>query len=371
MIEIMISLLDPILLGPILATIVAFFALLLILYRFKNQTWSVKQWLISSMVLFVMWAALTIIMRLAPNKLIALWFLRGSFISLQVATYSIYRFHYLLVFRKTENRIATFGMATLVGLNTALSFNPYFLDAVKTVNGLYTDSFNLILLLLSLGFNLWAGLWVVRSLRRLDLFSSFYTPEGKRKTGQVIFSIIILGILIIGLSIWIGYSIGAQKTPDSTIFIFISLLTNGFLGYTYGYRPITNTLSPQRIWSFLVIDGTGIPVYDKSFGRVNRIGNEILFAGALNAVNSVLKYKLQSQSSLNSITMEDRAVMIRNKENFLFCLIVDYETLQFEILLEEITERIANNPLFFEENLRGNRRFDFIESYLMDMIKIK
>jgi len=181
------SILDVVLLIPVLAFVSAVINTILIVRAFGDKPWGMKGWLVLAIGGWIPWSGFTVLMRLADSQNEALWYLRFSFISLQITSYALYRFHHLLVFRSEDTRLATYGMAIIVGTNIAMSFNTDMLNAVQTQNGdYYTDQFHILLLVLNLILNFSAAYWSIRGLRKLELMSaSFYTETGERKLGMI------------------------------------------------------------------------------------------------------------------------------------------------------------------------------------------
>lgn len=345
---------------PLLLVIGAFLAATasasVVFYAFRSKPLNIKQWLFVFVGGWVPWSGFTVLMRIAPGEELALWFLRGSFISLQVLSYANFRFHHMLVFRNSDNRFASFGMAALMGFNIMSSFNPLLLSVQLTPSGLYwVDLFHPLLLVSNLVLNAWSAIWAVGALRALNLFSTFYNPDGTRKVGQITAAIILPSSLPILLIFWI-LQVNTDVAPDVTLFIVLSIFITPFLAWTYGIRPISTILTPQRLWSFVVISASGIPIYERDFSKTERIGDLILFSGALNATNIMVQIELSSQSSLELVSMEDREVMIRSYENYLFCLIVDHESPQLDNVLDEIALTLSMNIDFLADMETSRRR---------------
>jgi hypothetical protein len=254
-------------------------------------------------------------------------------------------------------------MASLMGFNIISSFNPALLSVQLTPSGLYwVDLFSPMLLVSNLLLNVWSARWSIRAIRALNLFSTFYNPDGSRKIAQTSLAIILPGLIPFLLVIWL-LQINPDVSPDVTLFIFLSIFITTFIGWTYGLRPISTILSPQRLWSFLVINAAGIPIYEKRFSKNQSIGDLTLFSGALNASNTMVKLELNSTSSLELVSMEDREVMIRSQDPFLFCLIVDHESSQLDNVLDQIANSLSSNEKYLRDlEISKSKRKDVTEA---------
>lgn len=345
----MINILDASFLAPSGALVIAIIASILIIRRFQSQTWAVKKWLVICIFSWIPWSGMTVMMRLTDNQESALMFLRISFTSLQLAFFGMYRFHFILTFKSTDRRYSSYGMAILVAFNILSGWNERLLGVVRTENGLYfTDSFHSLLIVTNLLAAAWTGYQTLGALRDLHLFSNFFSPNRERNPLQIFAAILIFFVMFIVLIVWVmGDTSGAK--PDTTIFIFFAWSVISFMAYTYGIRPLSRILSPQRIWAFIVINSrSGLPIYSKSFNSEieDDGGGFLMFSGALNATNTIIKHHLNSPSSINLVTLDDKAVLVHQEKDVLFCLMIDHASAQFEIILDVLVNRITNHLEF-------------------------
>jgi len=176
-------------------------------------------------------------------------------------------------------------------------------------------------------------------------------------------------VLLLILVWWVISGDDSGVAPDVTGFILLSVFVTSFLGITYGLRPVSDILVPQRIWSFVIISDAGLPLYERDFSKVEQIGDLILFASALSSVNTVIMAQLRSKTPLQLILMEDRATMIFVEDNFMFCLVADHDTLQLEIALDEIVSRIKAHPNFVKLKLNSQTNTNFIDAILDELFK--
>lgn len=363
---------NPLFIAPLGSIIFAITGFIVILQAMRTQSWKVKRWLIIFMFSWIPWSGFTMATRFASSSEFALLFLRLSFIFLQLAFLSLYRFHHILVFRTTDRRFTGFLVEFFVSLNIVMSLNPQMLGVIK-VGEYYTDSFHAFLQLTNLALALIAGVQTYRALRELDIFSGFFNSEGKRSTGQMFLGFIILLITIGVLFVWMFQDLPEGATPDATLFIFLSWAVILYLTITYGIRPLSTILSPQRIWSILLINSkSGLPIFSKSFEGVQHGPDYILFAGAINAANTMFQLQLNSPSSLNLVTLEDRAVMIHTQDDLHFCIVVDHYSAHFELLLKAIVDKIRAHKKYKEIDIFDpHLKTEFMDPVLTDLLEVK
>ncbi|OLS26485.1 MAG: hypothetical protein HeimC2_15020 [Candidatus Heimdallarchaeota archaeon LC_2] len=340
--------LDIVLIVPIVSTLLALAGFVFVLISFRAKPWKMKFWLIVTTFSFIPWAGLTIFMRLANSHDQALWLLRGSFISLQISFYAAYRFHHLMTFRPSDNRIATFGLAALTGFNIALAINPTHLDTLVDASGkYYVDIFGPLLLTTNVILGAWAGYFVFQALNEMDAFALFYDKKGIRNTIPIFLFASVILFAIITLTLWLAQG----RSTDTTAFMSIMDLAIVFFGYTYGVNPTSKILAPQRIWSFIIVDINGISVYEHHFSEKEKIGELTLLAMALAASNSTIIANLESKTAINEISMEDRTILIEENDTMLFCLVADHSSIQLQIELKELVKRIVEHKKFRKPRL--------------------
>ncbi|MCE7737679.1 MAG: hypothetical protein GPJ54_22500 [Candidatus Heimdallarchaeota archaeon] len=328
---------------PIISTIIAAIGFIFVMISFRAKPWKMKFWLMLTTFSFIPWAGLTILMRTANSHDQALWLLRGSFIFLQISFYSAYRFHHLMTYRSTDDRLSTFGLATLTGFNIALAIDTSNLDTVRDAsNQYYVDLFGTSLLITNVILGAWSGYFVFTALNEMDAFAVFYDKKGRRNTIPIFLFLSVIGIAFFALVFWITQ----DRSIDSTPFMIIMDLAIIFFGYTYGVNPTSKILAPQRIWSFMIIDQNGLSVYEHHFSHNQTIGELPLLAMGVMATNSTIKMHLNSPSSVDEVSMEDRTILVKERSNLLFCLVADHSSIQLQIELIELTNRIVDHNEF-------------------------
>ena len=362
------NLVDVVLLIPIIATVIATLTFLLVFFSFYSKPWKLKGWLLTGLFFFIPWAGFTVLMRLAPNENDALWLLRLSFISSQISYYSSYRFHHLMVYKPTDNRIATFGLAALSGICIGLTFSTNNLKVVVASNKYYTDQFGPFLMLPNILVGTWAAYFTFKALSQMDAFALFYDDEGRRNT----IPIFMFGGLIIIAFITMAAWFVQGGSSDSSPFILIIALALIFLGITYGINPTSKILAPQRLWSFLIVHTSGLPVYEHHFAKEERIGELALVAMAITASNTTIQANLNSNSPVDEISMEDRGIIIEFTSDLLFCLVVDHNSLQLQIEMEVLVNRIINHPEFTIPDAGGEYgKFAYVDDVIKEVFESK
>ncbi|MCH8908161.1 MAG: hypothetical protein IH840_13815 [Candidatus Heimdallarchaeota archaeon] len=352
-------------LPPIVAFVVSIIFFLLITYSFHSKPWNLKGWLISSVFLWMPWSGFTILLRYASSENLAIWYLRFSFISLQVLLYASYRFHHLMVFKPTDNRFATFGLAIITGFNIVLSFDQTYLH-VKSVGEYYTDSFHPLLMITNIVGANWGIYWVIRALSRMDALALFYDKRGRQKAIPIFFLISLMGATVLLSIIWLF----SNERTDSTPFILIVIFGFIFIGVTYGINPNSTILAPQRLWGFLIVTNAGLPVFEHHFSKDERIGELALIAMAITASNTIVVSHFASDSYVNEVVLEDRAILIEQVDELMFCLIADYSSLQLQIVLNEAVKRIVEH-IDFKPTYLGDKygKFSYVDQIIRDIFQ--
>jgi len=359
--------LELVLIAPIISLVIAILGFFLIFWSFNDKPWSMKFWIIVSSFFFIPWSGFTVAMRLTDSKDASLWYLRISFISLLIALYGAYRFHHLMVYKQSDNRFETFGLAILMGINIALTMDKRFLHSVITKEGYFTDEFDPILMIPNIAFGTWATFWTFKSLNEMDAFSLFYDEEGSRNPIPILGIGALIIIAILTMVYWL-----VQDRSDSTPFILIISIALIFLMITYGLNPTSTILAPQRIWSFLMINSSGLPIYEHHFNKEGKSGELSLFAMAITASNTIIRNELNSKSDVNVISLENRTVLITRTDEIVFCLMADHRSIQLEILLEEAKRRIIDHPSFSTPKLGDYYgKYKFVESLISEMFSTR
>ena len=201
--------------------------------------------------------------------------------------------------------------------------------------------------------------------------------KGDLKKIRTIIAIAIAIALIILLIIWEIQQTILLASPDSSLFIGLGWIIIAFLAYIYGIDPIASFLNPQRLWNFIIVNYAGIPIFSRGYSRKIEAEDSMIFAGIFHTSNTVLKYQLNSEMSLDIITLADRAILVKTistgGNNLHFCLVIDHISFQFEIILEEIIDRIIRSEKF--QKIRDFNSptldFDFVNPILTDLFMVK
>ncbi len=354
---------------PLGAFIISLIAILFVYRAFITQPWRLKRTLIIGMFFWIPWSGFTVLMRYTDNSKLALLYLRISFLSLQILSFSLYRFHYLLVHNFTDIQTSYFVMAALTGFNIGMSFNEKFLY-ISQINGVYSDTFHPILLITNLSVNTLAAYWIIKALRNLNLFAGFYGENKTIKVIQITIAIVLSSMMSIFFIVWIILGKTGER-PDSSLFIALSWFIISFLAYVYGLDPISKMVTPQRIWNFIIINESGIPIFDISFSKDIKDYYAVAISGLIFATNAIMKEQLKQKGSLKSVTLKDRAIMINSINNLMFCLIIDHLSTQFEIILQEISNRILSSENFkqMKSFTHPKTNMGFVKSILIDLIQ--
>jgi len=351
-------LLDIVFLAPVIATIVSTINFLLVLNNFRGKPWNFKIWLIASMFFWIPWAGSTVLMRLAETRGEALLYLQISYISSYITFYSLYRFHNMLDQRR-GSKFFSFFIAVYMGINVALGVNSKYLSVIQTADGQYfTDSFSSTLFILHVVFTIVVATLVFLALRDMNALTLFYSSSESKSRLKIAFALVIIAIEVFLLLVF--FLSGGRQ--DSTAFLLFSILITSFLGVIYGVRPISSILAPQRLWSYFIVDKSGLPLYEYHFSDTENIGDLALISGAINASNATIMSYMRSKKNVEEVELDDRVILIENHDDLLYCVVADSSTQQLQIIHQEVSTRIANDESVISRlNDQTEQETDFVE----------
>jgi hypothetical protein len=358
--------LNLVLLAPILATITAIVGLMIVYRAFKDKPIGLSIWLFNIFICYTIWGLSTSIMRVVGTQELARLFLQISFIVLQFSSYSIFRFHFNLIEKRGNRYFITYALTFLGSFNVALSFHSQLLNVRSTLDGYWVDNFAPTLLISNLLMNLLCGGYAVRTLIKLGAFGEFYSGQKGRNLYAYVGTLLVLTLAIL-LPLWLVRNI--QESTDVTFFILLTIPVLMFITYTYGIRPISDFLLPQKVYGFVLVSPHGMTLFDKSLVESLTITLLHLLGSAIHVTNYTFKERLHSDSSLQVAELQDRVVMIFEDNDFIFCIIADYQTYQIEIMLKEFSRKILESNQF--KTRADYQLLTFIDEMFVDFFKPK
>ncbi|MFW9915164.1 MAG: hypothetical protein ACFFGZ_06090 [Candidatus Thorarchaeota archaeon] len=133
-----------------------------------------------------------------------------------------------------------------------------------------------------------------------------------------------------------GLAAGMFPDLEEEVFLFLITVPNLLIGLgliavivAYGSNKEIFYLQPQQLYSLIVIERAGLPLFNFRFqyGQKRQDGdvNSILTAGALKAISSFLKEAVGGQEEIREIVTADRIVIAKTglKKQFIAVLIAD------------------------------------------------
>jgi hypothetical protein len=164
-----------------------------------------------------------------------------------------------------------------------------------------------------------------------------------------------------------GFVAAAFPDLEETVFIFLITVPNLLIGLgsivtmiAYGSNKEIFYLQPQQLYSLLVIERSGVPVFSFSFRyeqeRQDSDVNSILTAGALKAISSFLKEAVGGKEEIREIVTADRIVIAKTgvTKRFIAVLIADRSSPFVHDALTKFTAAFATEYGPYIDNFMGN-----------------
>ena len=254
--------------------------------------------------------------------------------------YGLYRFHIILTRREQANSPLHYFLLIITGINVCSSYNQNFYIPALNADGYWVDEFTQMFFLMHFLYTIIIGTLILKALREVHSFALFYQSNRKYNL-----SLLILGGLILGVLGFLIVFRSLQATQEGGApFLLINMIITTYFGIIYGIYPLSKVLVPQKIWSFLIINKSGLPIYEKSFSD-ERIGENILIAGALYASRLLFADKLDGQL-LREVQLKDRIILMKGFNDLVFTIIAEYQSPQLEMGLDELIHAIGSDRHF-------------------------
>ncbi len=341
---------------PLVTFIVGVLSYILVIRQYKGKPHSVQTWMHVLFLGFLTWAFFTILVRIAPNEIIALIFLKIATIGIIVNYLAEYLFNVPFVSTSTRRPFHHYLFIALFGFNVYFILFTDFVSVYYDPNtGYWFDSISgtaYIFLLIQSG---WGAIWVIRGLIVTKFFESFYRRDSENSmiSPQIIIAIVLFVTAYVILNQTLNSSTAVADAKDSTGFILFGSIVAAFYGYVYGIRPVSSVLASQKIWAFIVVDPSGIPVAIKSY---EEIFDFFLFSSGIRIFNTIFRDQLRSVSDLSLIKMKDKVVLVNSYHDYIFALISQVENIQSKIILSEVSAGLIQRANFMSPDsmeLRG------------------
>ncbi|MHA2500860.1 MAG: hypothetical protein ACXAEL_14925 [Candidatus Hodarchaeales archaeon] len=164
-----------------------------------------------------------------------------------------------------------------------------------------------------------------------------------------------------------GFAAGLFPDLEEAAFLFLITVPNLLIGLgllavivAYGSNKEIFYLQPQQLYSLMVIERTGLPVFSFRFPyeqeRLDGDVDTILTAGALKAISSFLKEAVGGQEEIREIVTADRIVIAKTgaTKQFIAVLIADRASSFVHDALTKFTATFATEYGPCIEKFTGN-----------------
>jgi hypothetical protein len=203
-------------------------------------------------------------------------------------------------------------------------------------------------------FNLIAGFWLFVSIYRSKKYA--FNRQQKALINWLLIGLIIGILLPSPIILDVGF---IESTPFLT-------LVRTFLRDIFGhagmliigiafYRVIDNPwlLQRQRIHLLMVYSRDGLELFSKNFSQELAGDSNLLLAGGFSAITSLFKEATMSAGQIQAILLEDKELWLKNRENFVFALLVDYMTQASQLAFENFVNDFEKHYEKELENFDG------------------
>jgi hypothetical protein len=188
-------------------------------------------------------------------------------------------------------------------------------------------------------FLLIAGILVVISL--YQSLKSAWSPKQKSLIKWLTCGTIFTFFLPLATQIALHSPLQVSKYFLMTISLMQELLQNfGMILIGVAFLRVSKNpwlLQRQKIHLLMVYSQDGIKLYSKSFIKGLTSDDALLLAGGFSAVTSLFKEATKTTGQIEAILLEGKELRIKNQENFICALIVEFTTQASELAHEKFT----------------------------------
>jgi hypothetical protein len=182
-------------------------------------------------------------------------------------------------------------------------------------------------------------LLIVYTFMFIMLIRGLVKATNKKQKQQIAFIITGLAIAALGGTVvnYLLNSIPAFNTLGDFDLIFV-VIGFAIVAFAYLRSPIQIYFAPVTAHRLIVVTNDGIPILSHDFcekGEKALTIDTTLISGALSGVVGILKETLQSESTPNTIQLEDRVLLLEKKGKILCALIAEEEVMALRAALKD------------------------------------
>ncbi len=245
-----------------------------------------------------------------------------------------------------------FGVASVMIIISLLPFLPSNLLTSLTLfenppNGIALEEFRFTLLLLGLNILFFSGSLIIFSLVmpiHVIVILNRIRTRFKQSEMQKAYRYMLIGFMI--------YLVGAYIGNIGVIARILEIIGQGLILYTF----ISNKsvlISAHRLDNLLIVNASGIVLFNYSFPTTKVQADELLLAGILSAITSSMEEITQSQESLQSIKLGDLHLTIRTLLGNTRVILISERVSRF--IIEAMDRFVREFELQFKNELEDTR----------------
>ncbi|MHA2370701.1 MAG: hypothetical protein ACXADX_17950 [Candidatus Hodarchaeales archaeon] len=251
---------------------------------------------------------------------------------------------------------------TLGGIIGGLVWKDGMIHAVQE-NGVYYFEDDPLISIFFVPFALFIGIWGVKVLQKTHEFA----VNEKQERQQRLFGYGLIVIFFVSLLAGAANDLLMDWVPDYHEIGFIIRVMNpilfGIVGFVclaiiYAINKEPIYLQPQQLYSLMVVQSTGLPLFAFQFKRSESSESpEVdpgLTAGALTAITSFLREAVGGKEAFREIVTEDRIVLAKAGEGFISVLVSERASAFVHLALTRFTTTFTNDYGTHVENFTGN-----------------
>lgn len=202
---------------------------------------------------------------------------------------------------------------------------------------------------------------------------------------SITFTFAILPLLVVDRAAFLNtLSVDNQnfnRGSLNSIIIFCQLIGVILISLPILSSRSTHFMQSRRISRIMVIADSGLPVFDFNLG-VEREGTELLFSGAITAIQSVMREATGTSSELQAIVFGDLHILTEVREGFAANLLVERSsailkdslanfTEDFELLFPKFRAGLFDDDLYKESMKLVRLHFGIEDEELEQIMELK
>lgn len=344
---------------PILLFIPAIFFFFIFLFKYSKTRQKMLGYLTLLFLMYILKNFFQTTLHVSPNETFA----RNGFIIFRIAD-MLMLFAFILVIEMFETdvffskRIIILTILAFTTIGSYFTNNRITIELETFVFGdiylvYFKETFNFTNIVHGI-FNLIAGFWLFVSIYRSKKYA--FNSQQKALINWLLIGLIIGILLPSPIILDVGF-IGSTpfltliRTFLRDIFGHAGML---IIGIAF-YRVIDNPwlLQRQRIHLLMVYSRDGLELFSKNFSQELADDSNLLLAGGFSAITSLFKEATMSAGQIQAILLEDKELWLKNRENFVFALLVDYMTQASQLAFENFVNDFEKHYEKELENFDG------------------